>query len=515
MGAESAAGAPLNHVGKYRIESILGQGAFGTTYLGRNLVTGARVAVKVFASGEPDALQRRASEIKALSSVQHPNIQRLIESGAADGRPYIAYEWIEGATLEEVLRRGPLPLACALSAAAAIGEALRFAHAHGMIHRDLKPANVLIPGWPATPRFNEAVLLDFGVAGELDPRTRVTVSGMTFGTPVYMSPEQVLGEPQTTATDVYGLGLLLFEMIAGSRMRGGDDPIAIFTAILKDEPSAPDWPMPPAVAELIRACVRRDPAQRPPIEEALAKLDAIRRSSVEQAGHPAASSPPAPASSPPAPALRRAPKLVAFAIALVVLILVAATAMLTFSPRRTATRTAPPTKAAPAPSPEASPAPARSPGQTPSSNPVWTLLAGVALAAGGVGAGYWIRGLLTRSPSDLRAAALGLALDAGKRLDVTATIAMQVTDLVGRLRDLDERILAGTVALMLDEYQKATEAKDRQSALMNVVSLAEKLGQRLSPWYVRYKDAIGSAVAAAGAVSGLLTAYNGFHTGHR
>jgi hypothetical protein len=92
---------------------------------------------------------------------------------------------------------------------------------------------------------------------------------------------------------------------------------------------------------------------------------------------------------------------------------------------------------------------------------------------------------------------------------------MQVTDLVGRLRDLDERILAGTVALMLEEYQKATEAKDRQSALMNVVSLAEKLGQRLSPWYVRYKDAIGSAVAAAGAVSGLLTAYNGFHSGHR
>lgn len=91
---------------------------------------------------------------------------------------------------------------------------------------------------------------------------------------------------------------------------------------------------------------------------------------------------------------------------------------------------------------------------------------------------------------------------------------MQVTDLVARLRDLDERILAGTVALMLDEYQKASDTKDRQSALMNVVSLSEKLGQRLSPWYVRYKDVIGSAVAAAGAISGLLTAYNGFH-GHK
>ncbi len=88
-------------------------------------------------------------------------------------------------------------------------------------------------------------------------------------------------------------------------------------------------------------------------------------------------------------------------------------------------------------------------------------------------------------------------------------MALQVTDLVGRLRQIDERILAGTVALMLNEYQRASEGKDRQSALMNVVALSEKLGQRLSPWYVRYKDAIAMLVAVAGAVSGLLTAYNG------
>jgi hypothetical protein len=433
----------------------------------------------------------------------------LVEGGIANGRPYVAYEWVDGATLDDVLRGGPLPLDNAISAAVAIGEALRFAHAHGIIHRDLKPANVLIPGWPATPRFNDAILLDFGVAGELDPGTRLTVPGMTFGTPIYMSPEQVLGEPQTTATDVYGFGLLLYEMIAGRRMREGDDPVAIFSAILSDEPSTASWPMPAPVAQVIRACVQRDSSQRPSMGEVLLKLTALRRGPVEDNGYRAAPAAPAPA--PPAPAARHRPNPIMVAIAIVVLLLAGASAiLLTFKTGSTATESRSPAKTAP--SPEISPRPPASPASPPSSGPVWTLLAGIGLAAAGVGAGYWIRGLLTRSPSDLRAAALGLALDAGKRLDVTATIAMQVTDLIGRLRDLDERILAGTVALMLEEYQKATDAKDRQSALMNVVSLAEKLGQRLSPWYVRYKDVIGSAVAAAGAVSGLLTAYNGFHS---
>jgi hypothetical protein len=143
------------------------------------------------------------------------------------------------------------------------------------------------------------------------------------------------------------------------------------------------------------------------------------------------------------------------------------------------------------------------------------VLAGAAIAIAGLAAGYSIRGLLSRSSSRLKSQAFELALDAKNRVDLTATIAMQVTGLVSRLRDLDERILAGTVALMLDEYRQATEAKDRQAALMNVVSLSEKLGQRLSPWYVRYKDVIGSGVAIVGALSGLLTAFSGLHGGHK
>lgn len=516
MGAESAAGAPLGQIGNYHIESTLGRGAFGVTYLARDVASGARIVLKVFASDEPDASQRSAAEVKALSAIKHPNIQRLLEGGVANGRPYVAYEWVDGATLDDALRSGPLSLDGAISAAVAVGRALAFAHAHGIIHRDVKPANVLIPGWPATPRFDHAILLDFGVAGELDPGTGLTVPGMTFGTPVYMSPEQVLGERQTTATDVYGFGLLLYEMVTGKRMREGDDPVAIFSAILNDEASIAGWSMPVPVAEVIRACVQRDSSRRPSIAEVVQKLMGLSRGYVEGGFYTAPAPPPAQPTTLPAPARRRRPNLVIVAVAILVLILAGASAIvLTFKPPRTATESRSPTPTAPVPSPDVSPRPPASPAPAPSSGPVWTLFAGIALAVAGAAAGYWIRGLLTRSPSDLRAAALGLALDAGKRLDVTTTIAMQITDLIGRLRDLDERILAGTVALMLEEYQKATDARDRQSALMNVVSLAEKLGQRLSPWYVRYKDVIGSAVAAAGAVSGLLTAYNGFHNSHK
>jgi hypothetical protein len=136
------------------------------------------------------------------------------------------------------------------------------------------------------------------------------------------------------------------------------------------------------------------------------------------------------------------------------------------------------------------------------------------LIAAGIGAGFWLRDWLGRRRSELGAEALDLALGAKRHIDVTGTLALQVEELISSLRTIDERILAGSVALMLDEYRHAGEARDRQSALMNVVTLSEKLAQRLSPWYVRYKDVIASAVAVAGAISGAITAYAGL-SGHK
>jgi hypothetical protein len=162
---------------------------------------------------------------------------------------------------------------------------------------------------------------------------------------------------------------------------------------------------------------------------------------------------------------------------------------------------------APAEKPSSAPAPA-SPG---SSNE--TTIRAIRFAAGlllmgasvaiALGLRRWLGGR-----SDVKAQAYELVFGARARTDLTGTIALQLQDLVSNLRKIDQRILAGTVALMLDEYGSATDPKDRQAALMNVVALSEKLAVRLSPWYERYKEIIASAVAVMGGVSGLMTAIN-------
>ena len=142
------------------------------------------------------------------------------------------------------------------------------------------------------------------------------------------------------------------------------------------------------------------------------------------------------------------------------------------------------------------------------------LFGGLLLIWASITGAFCLRGWLGRR-SSTKDQAYDLALGAKTRVDLTATIALQLDDLICRIRALDEQILAGSVALMLDEYSRATDAKDRQSALMNVVTLSEKLAQRLSPWYVRYKDVIASAVALLGAVSGLLTTINALRGPHK
>ena len=160
----------------------------------------------------------------------------------------------------------------------------------------------------------------------------------------------------------------------------------------------------------------------------------------------------------------------------------------------------------PAPAPQIhTPAPAEA-GSTPKLA-VLEFALGMIVMAGSIAGAFWLRRWLGNK-SQTKTQALDLALGAKARVDLTATIAVQLDELVGRLRALDERILAGTVALMLDEYSRAADTKDRQAALMNVVALSEKLAQRLSPWYERHKEVIASAVAVLGGVSGLLTAIN-------
>jgi hypothetical protein len=459
---------------RFEVEAVLGSGAFGTTYQTRDLFRRQRAVVKVFANDTPEIQEIVETEARTAKMLRHPNIQAVLETGVSAGKPFLVYEWVEGVDLAKVLQSGPLGVAQALEACAGIVQALRAAHRAGLIHRDLKPANVLVPGWPQRPEFRAVRLLDFGIAGALRSSTQATRAGMIFGTPVYMSPEQVLGEPQTPASDVYALGLLLYEMLTGRKLRESDHTVALLRSILEEPPPPMPPSMPPHLANLISECLRRDPSARPTLDRfaaALAAWEEVQPTSRVTALRTA----PAPVA--PPRARRRPLRTVAAAIflgcAALFLLLV-----------RHVSRLLPALSA---------------------------IGSGVFLTALGIAAGFWVRGRLSRPSSELKSQALSLAFHAKQHLDITATIALQVTDLVGRLRQIDQRILAGTVALMLNEYQTAAEGKDRQAALMNVVALSEKLGQRLSPWYVRYKEVIATFVAVAGAISGLITAYSGLH----
>jgi serine/threonine protein kinase len=528
--------------GKYRLKSVLGEGSFATIYLGERNEDSRNVVVKLFSHDDSSRLVSYELEASVSGRLVHPNLVQCLDAGSSGGHSYLVFEWIEGCDLKRVLSSGALAIADAVNAARAIAGALQYAHERGIIHRDLKPSNVLVPGWPAEANFSAVKLVDFGIAGELTGKEQLTRAGDVFGTPIYMSPEQILGEPQTAATDVYGFGLLLYEMLVGHPLHSARDSFALFQAILHEEAPGGNWGLPPHLADLIHACVQRNPADRPSFKailQILASSDAPGEfTRIFQRPNAAPGLPPRPGApqfpgaestlsgpgeftrllqlpnsapgsvkSPSASPLRSKKLVIILAGACVLAVAVT----IPFTMLRSTRPEHPPGIINSAPGPVQQ----ENPQQKNPETGLPLVLAGAAIAIAGLAAGYSIRGLLSRSSSRLKSQAFELALDAKNRVDLTATIAMQVTGLVSRLRDLDERILAGTVALMLDEYRQATEAKDRQAALMNVVSLSEKLGQRLSPWYVRYKDVIGSGVAIVGALSGLLTAFSGLHGGHK
>jgi len=465
---------------RYVLRSVLGRGAFATTFLADDERLNLPVVIKLLGTDGPEAIELFRKEIVLTRGLEHPNIVRALDAVFRPGQTYSVTEWIDGKDLGEILdRAGPLGTSASLQVATGIAETLAYVHGKGHLHRDLKPSNVLIPGWPSAPKYRNPKILDFGVAGRLfDGHTQL---GAVFGTPRYMSPEQLRGEAQTPATDVYGLGLLLFEMLTGNvpQSRAGE-AMSLFRAILEEElPEQEVEGIQPELAKLIRRCLRRKPEERPSIQAVIEELERLQTPHVEATRIRAAA-----AESPQIEgmtdemAVRPSTPVAKFASRKLVWLIIPGAAVvavvLVFFPFPTRVRGL-------------------------------IFVGGLLLMLASIVGGLWLRKWLGRN-STAKEQAYDLALGAKARVDLTATIALQLDDLVTRLRGLDEKILAGTVALMLDEYGRATEAKDRQSALMNVVTLSEKLTQRLSPWYVRYKDAIASAVAVLGAVSGLLAA---------
>src|SRR5437867_4567377 len=234
-------------LGRYEIRAKIGEGGMGEVYLAEDTRLGRKVAIKVLAerfTQNRDRLSRFDQEAYAASALNHPNIITIYEMGDEDGRHFIATEFIDGVTLKKHLRSGPMDFAEVLNIAIQIASALEEAHAAGIIHRDIKPENIMIR------RNGHVKVLDFGLAklteaslseDETDNEavTRALVqtdAGVVMGTSQYMSPEQARGKPINARTDIWSLGVVLYEMAAGRAPFFGDTKTDVIVAIAKTDP---------------------------------------------------------------------------------------------------------------------------------------------------------------------------------------------------------------------------------------------------------------------------------------
>jgi eukaryotic-like serine/threonine-protein kinase len=198
--------------GRYRLESKLGSGGMSTVYLANDEVLDRPVAVKLLhreISEEEDQLERFRREARSAARLSHPNLVGVIDAGEDDGRPYIVFEYIDGRTLKrQIQEQGPLPVDEAVAYGIEIGRGLTAAHARKLVHRDVKPQNVLIDP------DGRAKVTDFGIARSLEQKG-MTATGRVLGTTDYVSPEQAMGEDVDERSDVYSLGVVLYEMLTG------------------------------------------------------------------------------------------------------------------------------------------------------------------------------------------------------------------------------------------------------------------------------------------------------------
>src|SRR5438477_8845294 len=236
--------APGAKLGPYEILTPLGAGGMGEVYRARDTRLERSVAIKILPaqfSSDPVHKQRFEREAKAISHLNHPHICVLHDIGHQDGIDYLVMECVEGETLAKRLEKGPLPLEQVLKYGAQIADALDKAHRSGIVHRDLKPGNIML-----TPI--GAKLLDFGLAKPVallatatliavSPKSPVTEQGTIVGTFQYMSPEQVEGKELDGRSDIFSLGTVLYEMLAGRRAFEGKSQLSVASAILEREPT--------------------------------------------------------------------------------------------------------------------------------------------------------------------------------------------------------------------------------------------------------------------------------------
>lgn len=259
--------APGAVVGPYEIVSLIGAGGMGEVYRARDPRLKRDVALKTLPApfaADAERLTRFEREARLLASVNHPSIAAIYGLEEADGSRFIVLELVEGGTLADRLRGGPLPVADALRIAREIADAVHAAHEKGIVHRDLKPANVALAGG-TTPK-----VLDFGVAKAFVAEEEATTlhggtaAGLVVGTLAYMSPEQARGAAVDRRSDIWSFGCVLYEMLTGRAAFAGRSATDVMVAILEREPDFSQLPAgtPTRVRWLLRRCLEKDPARR-------------------------------------------------------------------------------------------------------------------------------------------------------------------------------------------------------------------------------------------------------------
>lgn len=263
------------HIGAYEIDDLVTAGGMGEVYLAHDSF-GTPVALKILRrhlSLSPQALDRFETEARAASALHHPNIVTVRESGDSPSGLFLAMEWVEGPTLRQLIGTGMVNLSQAIDWSEQAARALAAAHDAGILHRDIKPENIIIR--------TDGVLkiLDFGLARQAGPvrlepeltGASGTISGTLSGTLLYMSPEILRGETATTASDVFSLGALLYELAAGQHPFAGETPLDVFEAIEcrnVRNPSSLRGEIPPEIDSVLLRMLDRDPEARPSANEA-------------------------------------------------------------------------------------------------------------------------------------------------------------------------------------------------------------------------------------------------------
>jgi len=261
---EPAPGTRIRYFGDYELLQELGHGGMGVVYQARQVSLNRLVAVKLIQGGEfasPQFIQRFRTEAEAAARLQHPNIVAIHEVGEYRGQHYFSMDYVEGPTLEEQVRKGPLPPQRAAALVRTMAEAIHYAHGQGILHRDLKPSNVLVD------RLDQPRITDFGLAKVLTGDSELTLTGQPLGSPGYMAPEQASGKPGELGphSDLYALGAVLYHLLTGRAPFHAETLTEVLRQVRETEPVRPrslNPSVPRDLETICLKCLEKEPHRR-------------------------------------------------------------------------------------------------------------------------------------------------------------------------------------------------------------------------------------------------------------